>query len=309
MLSYDSGATTLFPGTDWANCSPRQTLISAILLKSKTCIGWDVFTQWEWGWYFHMLTNFVKQIFTPRHGTERGLNGDPTQEEITLVLLGMLLVYWSREHIKRECTHFSRNPGPCLEILQPWQDLWKRFSHNLDWKLTRIENQPKKITTVTVDVVWDELTTDSAQDWGRVRLGSVRFIFSSKVRDVRARCSPTIGRRTLLSIKLDSLHTIYFALVGFGFGSGWIGNSWSPASLLHHWNLRPNQAACSCAPVDRKDFLAEKCRGAVSRPTVSRARTALASEWEGAQYQRGHNIKGDNISAGSSGPGGQDGGK
>ena len=71
-----------------------------------------------------------------------------------------------------------------------------------------------------MDVVWDELTTDSAQDWGRVCLGSVRFIFSSKVRDVRARCSPTIGRRTLLSIKLDSLHTIYFALVGFGFGSG-----------------------------------------------------------------------------------------
>ena len=67
------------------------------------------------------MTNFVKeQIFTPRHGTERGLNGDPKQEEITLVLLGMLLVYWSREHIKRECTHFSRNPGPCLEMLQPW---------------------------------------------------------------------------------------------------------------------------------------------------------------------------------------------
>ena len=36
--------------------------------------------------------------------------------------------------------------------------------------------------------------------------------------------------------------------------------------------------ACSFAPVDRKDFLAEKCRVAVSRPTVSRARTAVASE-------------------------------
>ena len=70
------------------------------------------------------MTNSVKeQIFTPRHGMERGLNGDPKQEEITtLVLLGVLLVYLSREHIKHECTHFSRNSGPCLEMLQPWQD-------------------------------------------------------------------------------------------------------------------------------------------------------------------------------------------
>ena len=129
MLSYDSGATTLFPGTDWANCSPRQTLISAILLKSKTLVEMYSHNGNEAVNYFHMLmsgkmTNFVKeQIFTPRHGTERCLNGNPTQEEITLVLLGVLLVYWSREHIKRECTHFSRNPGPCLEMLQPWQDL------------------------------------------------------------------------------------------------------------------------------------------------------------------------------------------
>ena len=118
----------------------------------KKNIGRDVFTQWEWGWYFHMLTNFVKeQIFTPRHGTERCLNGNPTQEEITLVLLGMLLVYilepgthqtWMYPFFP-ESRALSRNvatlAGPLKEILpQPGLEA------DTHWKSTKVQKRSQQ---------------------------------------------------------------------------------------------------------------------------------------------------------------------
>ena len=75
------------------------------------------------------------------------------------------------------------------------------------------------------------------------------FILFSKVvqsmRHVRARCGkhvpPTIGRRTLLSIKLDSLHTIWELCFALAVGFGYMGLNCRFMELLHPWILRQSR--------------------------------------------------------------------
>ena len=286
----------------------------------KKNIGWDVFTQWEWGWYFHILmsgkmTNFVKeQIFTPRHGTERGLNGNPKQEEITLVLLGVLLVYWSREHIKRECTHFSRNPGPCLEMLQPWQDLWKRFSHNLDWKLTRIENQPKSKKDHNSHcgccLGW-------VNDRQCTRLGESVFGFSSFYiffKSARCSCEMFTYNRAANAAVNKTRFTPHNLLcpcwiwIWIGLNRQFIEPNFSPSPLESEAKSdcvmgRPFFFSCMqlCSSW-QKGFLGWKMSS-----SCFPSHGVQGADSAGIWMRRGP-FKGHNISAGSSGPGGQDGG-